>query len=367
MNRRPSQSRTEYDSFSPRHTNRFTAATPDARFFEPKRTSTLRRRIFYLACAVLLALCVVNLAVNQFVLVRRAEVPVRGLSQAFDGYAILHISDLKGSAFGSRQGLFRFALNKKHFDAVVMTGDMVSALGSAQPLYDMIDQLRDLNPDAPIYMIPGDSDPVPTSESYFSSGSPFAPWVLGARQRGAQLLSSPAAIEREGQTLWLTTGSLLSLDTQTMQRQFEQQYLRALSSGDDNAIELATFNLKWLDETRTARELRTDDDVCVTLAHTPPTPQDTWLSQTGLVLCGHYMGGLVRLPLIGPLFIPSASLPRYGVFPGAFTHFGLRRENKTWIYTSPGLGAASDDYPPLFFRLFNPPSVTLVTLTPSAL
>ena len=68
--------------------------------------------------------------------------------------------------------------------------------------------------------------------------------MLGAQQRGAQLLSGPQAITRSEQTLWLTSSIHLTLDVDTMQGQFEQQYLRALPTGDENEIELATFNLR---------------------------------------------------------------------------------------------------------------------------
>ena len=367
MNRRPNQSRTGYDSFSPQHAARFKAATPDARFFDARKKQPLYKRMGALICCALLLSIFFNLVANQFIFVRQVSVPVRGLTEDFEGYTLLHLSDLKGKSFLSNQSLFRLALGKKSYDAVVMTGDMVSNLGNAQPLYELIDQLRMLNAEAPVYFIPGDSDPTPTSEIYFSGGSPFAPWVLGAQQRGAQLLSSPAAIIRGDQTLWLTTGSLLSLDIDTMQGQFELQYLRALSSGDENAIELATHNLKWLEETRSARNSRQASDVCVTLTHTPPSDQDTWLSQTQLVLCGHYLGGLLRLPFLGPLFIPSPSLPRYGILPGNGTYSGLHKKSGAWVYANPGMGSDSSDYPSFFFRFFNPPTATLITLTPSSL
>ena len=55
-----------------------------------------------------------------------------------------------------------------------------------------------MNPDAPIYLIPGDRDPLPASMSYATGGSPFAPWILGAQQRGARLLNSPRLIGRDG-------------------------------------------------------------------------------------------------------------------------------------------------------------------------
>lgn len=366
MNRRPNKSRSGYDSFSVRDTARFTAATPGHDFFDARRKKPLHARLPLYFFLLFLAVIAGNLLFNQFVHVRRVQVPITGLHEDFDGYTLLHISDLKGESFGGKQGLFASALGKNEFDAVVITGDMISELGNAQPFYALIDQLKALNPDAPIHFISGDSDPPVTSRSYFTGGSPFAPWVLGAQQRGAQLLSAPLAVTRGDQSLWLTTGSLLNLDLDTMQGQFELQYLSALSEGDENAVELAAYNLTWLEETRAARKAMTPSDAVVALMHAPPTHDDA-LSQADLILCGHTLGGVMRLPFLGPVFMPSSSLPRYGLFPGANMGSGMSRQGKTQVYVSPGLGNSSGEYPFFFFRLFNPPSVTLITLTPSSL
>lgn len=373
MNRRPSQSRSGYDSFSSRHTAHFTASSPDGSFFEPRRRRPLAPRLLALAAALAALLLLVNFGVNRFVHVNRLTVPMRGLGEAFEGYTILHVSDLKGARFGSNQEGIALALRGEHFDAVALTGDMVSAMGNAQPLYALIDVLRELNPSAPIYFIPGDDDPEPLSMDYADSGSPFAPWVLGARQRGAQLLSSPQGLNRDGQTLWLTTSSLLSLDLDAAQSPFELRYLDAQASGDENAIELAAYNLNALEQTRTARKAMQEEDVIVSLTHVPPAAQEleaaagTLAGRVGLVLCGHYLGGLIRLPGIGPMFVPSQQLERYGLFPGASACSGLSRRGSAWVHISTGLGDNDGHYPAPFFRLFNPPSVSLVTLTPSSL
>ena len=222
MNRRPSQSRSGFDSFSPQHTAHFKAAQPGDDFFEPRPRAPLGRRVLVFLLLLLLAALAANLAINQFVQVARVTVPIRKMDSALEGYTLLHISDLKGASYGANQSRIRFALQKEDFDAVVLTGDMVSSRGNAQPLYTLIEMLHELKPGVPIYMIPGDKDPLPTSMSYAASGSPFAPWVLGARRRGAQMLSAPVRIERDGHALWLTTSALLSLDMDTMQEQFER-------------------------------------------------------------------------------------------------------------------------------------------------
>lgn len=370
MNRRPSQSRTGYDSFSARHAAHFTASTPGNDFFDVREKKPLALRMAFSFFLLFLALLAANFVLNQFVHVARVTVPITGLSEAFDGYTLLHISDLKGETFGDDQRLLSFALGSSAFDAVVLTGDMLSLHGNAQPLYALIERLRELNPDAPIYFIAGDDDPPVTSTAYFTGGSPFAPWVLGAQQRGAQLLASPQAVTREDQTLWLMTGHHLSLDVGTMQGQYEQQYLRALESGDENELELARHNLNWLEETRAAQKAVARQDAVITLTHTPPDADELATEVyrgVDLVLCGHALGGLLRLPLAGPVFIPSPNLPRYGVFPGRSAQYGLTREGGTRLYVSPGLGTENDDYPFFFFRLFNPPTVTLVSLTPSSI
>jgi len=374
MNRRPNQSRTGYDSFSPRHAAHFTASTPAHDFFDPRKKRSFSARLALLILFSLLAILAINFAVNRFVHINTLSVPIRNLPSDFDGYTILHISDLKGASFGSNQQLLSFALGDQKYDAVALTGDMLSKKDNAQPFYALIDALKAHQPEAPIYFIAGDNDPDPASSKHFTGGSPFAPWVLGAQQRGARLLSSPQAIMRGESTLWLTNAGNMNIDIDTMQGQFELQYLRALRGKDENEIELATYNLKWLEETRTARKVIQPEDIIVTLTHVPPTQQEIsgfgssglW-GQIDLMLCGHYLGGLIRLPLLGPLFIPSAVLPRYGVLPGSDAFCGMRRISGTSLHISSGLGSANDDYPRFFFRLFNPPTVTLLTLTPSTM
>ena len=370
MNRRPQKSRSSYDAFSPVHTTHFRAAAPDTRFFDARKRRSPLLTALGGAALLLTAVIAFNFIANFFVRVERISVPVTGLTEAFSGYTLLHISDLKGASFGSDQGRLSMALGDAQFDAVLLSGDMVSPLGNAQPLYALIDALKSLRPGASIHFIAGDSDPEPASMVHATGGSPFAPWVLGAQQRGAVWLSAPQAITKDDQTLWLCTSAQLSLDINTMQPQYEQRYLNALDGGDQNEIDLATHNLRQLEETRAARSAMQESDVYVALTHVPPMQEELQgeaARRIDLLLCGHYLGGLMRLPAVGPLFIPSPNLPLYGLFPGDGMRCGLTRSGRTHVYVSPGLGTSDESYPPFFFRLFNPPTVTLITLTPSSL
>ena len=79
------------------------------------------------------------------------------------------------------------------------------------------------------------------------------------------------------------------------------------------------------------------------------------------------LGEFERLPGIGPLFVPSDTLPRYGLFPASSLVEHPKRIDRTWIIPSSGLGDKDPMYPFFFFRLFNPPSVNLLTLSTSSI
>ena len=115
-------------------------------------------------------------------------------------------------------------------------------------------------------------------------------------------------------------------------------------------------------------------DVTIVLTHVPNTdvlsissipPSKT--IPINVLLCGHFLNGLLRLPFIGPVFVPSEFLPMYGLFPGYhFLDLPLQIQ-KTYIIPSAGLGAHDSMYPFFFLRLFNPPTVDIITLSTSSI
>ena len=149
MNRRPSQSRTGFDSFSPQHTAHFKAAQPGGEFFEPKPRASLGRRLLLALLLMMLIALAVNLAVNQFVRVARVTVPIRRMDSAFEGYTLLQISDLKGATYGSNQALIRFALQNEDFAYICSQSNMKVKFGD--PPYERwlknYNRLLELYPD----------------------------------------------------------------------------------------------------------------------------------------------------------------------------------------------------------------------------
>ena len=145
MNRRPQKSRSSYDAFSPAHAARFKASSPDSTFFEKRRRRSPILYALGCAAALLALVLMINAVANCFVRLIRVEVPVTGLTEAFADYRILHISDLKGASFGRAQSGIVSACKDEDVDLIVLTGDMVSPHGDAQPLYALLDALDGLD------------------------------------------------------------------------------------------------------------------------------------------------------------------------------------------------------------------------------
>ena len=111
--------------------------------------------------AVILAALLLNQAVNSHVALLEERVSVMGMDKTFEGFTVLHISDLHAGPVGSDMELWQSLLKGKAFQAVVMTGDMVGSDGNYEPMLTLIHTLKQLKPEAPVYFVAGDDDPEP--------------------------------------------------------------------------------------------------------------------------------------------------------------------------------------------------------------
>lgn len=143
--------------------NRYTTRTDDR---GPDREFHLgRHKLTFVGFMALLlvVLVVILLAFNgHSVKVANESIIVTGLPDDFEGYRILHISDLAGKNFGEGQSTLMRVIDNLSYNAVVLTGDMVGKSGDPQPLYDLIEALGTRRP---VYFIAGDSDPAPAHGS----------------------------------------------------------------------------------------------------------------------------------------------------------------------------------------------------------
>jgi predicted MPP superfamily phosphohydrolase len=92
------------------------------------------------------------------VALRSYRIPVRGLPPSFEGFTILHLSDLHEKEFGRGQCELISLLKGKHFDLVALTGDLVTGYRpDLTPALELIAALACIS-EAPIYCVLGNHD-----------------------------------------------------------------------------------------------------------------------------------------------------------------------------------------------------------------
>lgn len=331
--------------------------------------------VLALVLAALVAVLLLNFATNTRVELMNEKVSVMGLDKTYEGFTVLHISDLHASELGTDAELWRSLLYSKTFHAVVLSGDMVGSGGNTEPLLSLIHILQELNANAPIYFIAGDDDPAAVISTPQGTPQVLSDWVRAAQQEGAIYLDTPVAQQVGKRTVWFVPQYLYDVDVAGMVTSLTNQKADMEAQGRQYEAEGgATYRALCyrLDVmTRTVEALKTmlSTDLQIAVSHAPlerdyirtslewANKDDVFSFRSiSLLLAGHYCGGQWRLPGIGPVYVPEL-----GWFPADEGIVGMQRINSINQYVSGGLGA-SEDYP-IKGRLFNSPSVTLLKFT----
>ena len=196
---------------------------------------------------------------------------------------------------------------------------------------------------------------------------------------GVRILDRPVSETRGKGTIWFVPEELYTLDTERMAEVYRDQLAemnrRATSLDADDAARrrVLEYELERLGDLAEIREQFGAQHIQIALTHTPLEPEYvrdmiTWggkedtfsLRYAGLILAGHYNGGQWRIPLIGPVYVPEL-----GWFPGDEKVSGMHAVEGIPQYISPGLGS-DPHYENMPGRVFNAPTVTLITLTRKA-
>ena len=157
-----------------------------------------------------------NTASNQYVQLHSEKVSIMGLDKTYEGFTILHLSDLHASPVGSDMELWRELLFGKTFHAVVLSGDMVGADGDYEPMLSLIHTLRSIKQDVPIYFIAGDDDPPAVLSTPQGTPEALAGWVRAAQKQGAIYLDAPVAQQVGKYNVWFTPEYLYDVDAAGM-------------------------------------------------------------------------------------------------------------------------------------------------------
>ncbi len=242
------------------------------------------------------------------------------LPVSFDGYRIVHISDLHNAEFGEGNEKILQRIKSVQPDLIVLTGDLVD---SSRTDYDIaVDFAGEAVKIAPTYYVTGNHEAW-LGQSYH---------VLEQRleQSGVEVLRDEALYLEQDQDRIL----LMGID--------DPEFYKGESVRYDGG---AAMMRQRIDSLRYQ-----DEEYTILLSHRPEL-FDTYVdSGVDLVFSGHAHGGQFRLPFVGGLVAPDQGLfPEYDA--------GLYHEGRTSMVVSRGLG---NSIIPL--RIGNRPEVVVVTL-----
>jgi len=248
----------------------------------------------------------------------RRDIALRRWPARLEGFTIAQLSDFHYEPYFSEHPLHAAIglVNSLHADLIVLTGDFVTdppfsdsekadqkAASAAEPCARLLRQMQ-----APhgLWAVLGNHD-VATDPNEVTS-------ALHSQGIGV-LANRSAPIEASGARFWLAgVNDVLS----------------------DSADLDATL------------QPVPGDEATILLAHEPDYADDVSHYPVDLQLSGHSHGGQVRVPLVGPLYLPKM---------GRKYVWGPYRVGPLTLYTNPGLGTLG-----VPVRWNCPPEITLLTL-----
>ncbi len=267
-----------------------------------KRAKITRRTFILGGC---LAFITYSFAETRMIAVRRYSIAIKNLPSNFDGFTLLHISDLHSKWFGRGQRELIELIKQQKYDIVAITGDLVNKRNPEMaPALRLVEELMD----KPVYFVPGNHE-------WWSDYHIREPLM----KYGVKILENKASKFYVGQQhIWI-----LGVD---------DPY-----SGRDNLEQVM-------------QEVTDEQSAKILLAHAPNIYPRAIKEQIDLILTGHIHGGQVRLPLIGAVVAPGQ-----GLFPEL--DYGLYTTDRTNMVITGGLGESV-----LPLRVNVPPEIVLVTL-----
>jgi len=239
--------------------------------------------------------------------VKRYTIVISKLPIEFQGFTILHLTDLHSKEYGDAQRHLIELINRQQFDVVAITGDLVDKSNpSMEPAIALVKGLQS----KPIFFVPGNHE----WWTNYQIKSPL-------EDLGVHILENGQFKYNIGNSHILIMG----VDDPYLGR---DQLNMALAGVSDSVPK-------------------------VLLAHAPNIFSKAVEANVDLVLVGHTHGGQVRLPLVGAVVAPGQ-----GLFPEF--DYGQFTSGSTNMIINGGLGESV-----LPIRFYNRPEILLVTLISS--
>lgn len=237
---------------------------------------------------------------NNALTVSEVTLSPKGLPQTFDGFKIVHLSDLHNKSFGDRLSRQVAELTP---DIIVVSGDVVDSRRT--DIEVAIEAMKALVAIAPVYYATGNHE---------ERVSAYPEMEAAFQAMGVHVLRNEKATLSNGL-------DIIGLD---------DPMFGGDMAGTLDALITSPYSL--------------------VISHRPERFPLYVESGAAVVFSGHAHGGQIRLPFVGGLYAPNQGLlPQYTA--------GVHQSGETAMVVSRGLGNSA--FP---FRVFNRPEIVLVTL-----
>ena len=254
---------------------------------------------------------------NNVITVSKYDIVSEKIPESFDGFVIVHLSDLHNKLFGKAQHRLVKHIKEQKPDMIVITGDLID---SNHPNVEtgllLVEEAVKI---APVYFVTGNHD------NYLSDTNTYA-LFQGLERLGVRVLDDEATelyLENEAEGILLL-------------------------GVDDDALSYTSGCRETLSKLTEKKEKT--DIFTILLAHEPQRLPVYSEFEIDLVLSGHAHGGQFRIPFIGGFVAPDQGfLPEYTK--------GEYEENGTHMIVSAGLGNSVIPQ-----RLLNRPEVVKIAL-----
>lgn len=273
----------------------------------------MRKIKFLLILIVLMGIYIV-IENNTFSL-NKKELTFKDLPDNFDGYKILHLSDLHGKEYGDKNKRLIKSIKKSNPDIIVMTGDMISSRDKDfEVLSNLVKEIKEL----PIYYITGNHEQYLSSKKLNSLKNEL-------KNFGVVVLDNEKVKLKKGNENINLYGLI-----------YPNHFYRSGNYLDKEDIDELLGPI--------------ENEFSILLSHNPFhfEGQANWGAD--LILSGHVHGGMIRVPIIGGLLSPE-----YKFFPKYYE--GVYEKNNKKMFVSRGMGIGE-----VGFRVFNRPEIILITL-----
>ena len=250
----------------------------------------------------------------KLITVKEHKITVNNLPDNFNGFKIVHISDLHYGRMFDEDRLKKLvnSINEQKPDIVVLTGDLID---------------KDTN------MTIDEANKISAELNKINSTS------------GKYAISGNNDLKFDEWTNIITNGGFIDLNN-TYDTIYKDGYQNIFIAGASTLQDKQSIN----DKVKTSIDYLNSFDkngpvYKILLLHEPDVIDDINVNPFDLILAGHSHAGQVRLPFIGAIYLPDGAKKYYE------SYYKLKNSD---LYISNGLGVSDFN-----FRLFNTPSYNL--------